>query len=239
MGADALVTGHYVQRKEGAGGSELHKAFDETKDQSYFLFATTKEQLDYIHFPLGGMKKEDTRKLAEEFGLEVADKPDSQDICFVPNGSYAKVIERLRPGAWEAGDIVHINGQKLGEHNGIINYTVGQRKGLGIAWSEPLYVVKLDAAKKQVVVGPEEALGSKNFVIRDINWLAGESIENGLEITVKMRSSQTPVSAKIYPIDGKKARIELAEPQKAITPGQACVIYDGSRVLGGGWIVKE
>jgi tRNA-specific 2-thiouridylase len=239
--ADALVTGHYVQRKVGANGrAELHKAFDETKDQSYFLFATTQEQLDYVHFPLGGMKKEDTRKLAEQFGLEVADKPDSQDICFVPNGSYTKVIERLRPDAWEPGDIMHIDGQKLGTHEGIVNYTVGQRKGLGLAWPEPLYVVKVDAGTRQVIVGPETALYSNTFTIRDVNWLDGEHIPaNDIEITIKTRSSQTGATARACGLSHGRAVVKILEPQKAVTPGQACVIYQGTRVLGGGWIEKS
>lgn len=239
LNADALVTGHYVQRKMGVGGAELHKAVDDGKDQSYFLFATTQEQLDYIHFPLGGMKKEETRKMAVEFGLEVADKPDSQDICFVPNGSYANVIEKLRPGALDAGEIIHINGTKVGDHNGIINYTIGQRKGLGIAWPEPLYVIKIDAANNRVIVGDESALGSTSFTVRDINWLAGDKIpENGVEVTIKARSGHRGAIATIFPLNDNKARVELKTPERAITPGQACVMYDGSRVVGGGWITS-
>ncbi len=200
LNADALVTGHYVQRVNGENGEpQLHKAIDDSKDQSYFLFATTKEQLDYIHFPLGGLKKEKTRELALEYGLDVADKPDSQDICFVPNGSYTKVIERLRPEAWEPGDIVNVEGEKLGEHKGIVNYTIGQRRGLGIGGGDPLYVVKIDAEKKQVIVGDESDLDSYSFKIKDINWLgAGEVPEEGMDVTVKMRSTQSVVNAKIY-----------------------------------------
>jgi tRNA-specific 2-thiouridylase len=241
LNADALATGHYVQRKVGANGhAELHKAFDESKDQSYFLFATTQDQLDYIHFPLGGMKKEDTRKLALEYGLEVADKPDSQDICFVPNGSYTKVIERLRPDAWEAGEIVHINGEVLGKHDGIVNYTIGQRKGLGIGWPEPLYVVKVDADSRQVIVGPESSLYSEVFSIRDVNWLDEiNTPTQPIEIAIKTRSAQAPVNAIISDFDGKVAKVKLLAPQRAVTPGQACVIYDGTRVLGGGWIERN
>ena len=239
LNADALVTGHYVQRKLGANGAELHKAFDDSKDQSYFLFATTQEQLDYIHFPLGGMKKEDTRNLAVEFGLTIADKPDSQDICFVPNGSYANVIEKLRPGALDAGDIMHVNGKKLGEHNGIINYTIGQRKGLGIGWPEPLYVIKIDVANNRVIVGPEDALGSNSFTIRDVNWLAGEIPADGLAVNIKARSGHKGGDAVVIPLENNMARIELKQPERAITPGQACVMYDGTRVLGGGWIVAK
>lgn len=240
LNADALVTGHYVQRKVGENGNaELHKAFDESKDQSYFLFATTQEQLNYIHFPLGGMKKEETRKLAAEYGLIVADKPDSQDICFVPNGSYANVIERLRPGALDDGDIVHINGEMLGRHNGIINYTLGQRKGLGISSSEPLYVIKIDAGNNRVIVGPESALGSTSFKIRDVNWLDKNIPEEGTEVFIKARHGQSGVEALVVPLPEGMAEIRLRTPQRAITPGQACVMYQGSRVVGGGWIVAE
>lgn len=240
LNADALVTGHYVQRKIGANGAELHKAFDDSKDQSYFLFATTQEQLEYIHFPLGGMKKEETRKMAVEFGLTIADKPDSQDICFVPNGSYANVIERLRPGALDSGDIVHVNGKKLGEHNGIINYTIGQRKGLGIAWPEPLYVIKIDAAQNTVIVGSEDELASSSFTIRDVNWLAGGTVPaEGMEVTIKARSTQGGVGAIVTPLQNGMARIELKTPQRAITPGQACVMYLDTRIIGGGWIIGE
>ena len=239
LGAEALVTGHYVQRINNNGAAELHKAADHTKDQSYFLFATTQEQLEYVYFPLGGLKKEDTRKMAEEFGLSVADKPDSQDICFVPNGSYAKVIERMRPGAWEAGDIMHVNGKKLGTHEGIVHYTIGQRKGLGVGGGEPLYVVKLDAANNKVIVGSETDLASNNFRIRDINWLGGGDIpENGLEVTIKTRSTQTQFAATVVSVNDNYAEIKLPVPQRAIAPGQACVMYDGTRVLGGGWIIK-
>jgi tRNA-specific 2-thiouridylase len=238
LNADALVTGHYVQRKIGPSGAELHKAFDDSKDQSYFLFATTQAQLDYIHFPLGSLKKEETRQMANEFGLSVADKPDSQDICFVPNGSYANVIERLRPGALDRGDIMHINGQKLGEHSGIINYTIGQRKGLGIGWPEPLYVIKIDAGNNRVIVGAEADLACKSFNIRDVNWLAEGAIPAaGIEAEIKARSTQQAVIAKIFPLSGNNARVELQNPQRAITPGQACVIYQGTRVMGGGWII--
>lgn len=237
LNADALVTGHYVQRKMGSNGAELHKAFDESKDQSYFLFATTQEQLDYIHFPLGGMKKEETRQLANEFGLAIADKPDSQDICFVPNGSYANVIERLRPGALDDGDITHINGEVLGRHNGIINYTLGQRKGLGISWPEPLYVIKIDASNNRVIVGPESALGSTSFKIRDVNWLDNNIPASGIEVSIKARSGHNGAEAIIIPLENNMANVQLKTPQRAITPGQACVMYSGSRVIGGGWIV--
>ena len=237
LDADALVTGHYVQRKEGENGAELHKAYDDSKDQSYFLFATTQEQLEYIHFPLGGMQKEDTRKMAVEMGLSVADKPDSQDICFVPNGSYASVIERLRPGALDAGDIIHVNGEKLGTHNGIINYTLGQRKGLGIAWPEPLYVVKIDAENNRVIVGSDADLDSISFTIRDVNWLVDINLAANIEVSIKTRSTQNAVDAIVTKLDDNMARLDLKTPQRAITPGQACVLYKDTRVLGGGWIV--
>jgi tRNA-uridine 2-sulfurtransferase len=237
--ADALVTGHYVQRIEGKHKVELHRAIDPTKDQSYFLFATTQEQLDYVHFPLGGMRKEQTRELARKLGLEVAEKPDSQDICFVPNGSYASVIEKMRPGALDEGEIVHIDGRVLGRHKGIINYTRGQRRGLGVSSSEPLYVVRLDPKNHRVIVGPEEALGSKIFHIKEINWLGDSVLEqckNGIDIQVKLRSVTELSPAKIYPQENRSARIELVTPERAITPGQACVLYQQERVLGGGWI---
>jgi tRNA-specific 2-thiouridylase len=237
LDADALATGHYVQRFDGETGAQLHKAVDITKDQSYFLFATTKEQLDYIYFPLGGMKKEDVRDLALEYGLDVADKPDSQDICFVPDGSYTRVIERLRPGAWEPGDIVHVSGEKLGEHEGIVHYTVGQRKGLGIGWHEPLYVVKIDADNNKVIVGAQSDLESQSYFINDVNWLCPVP-EGGLEVTVKNRSTQEAVQAVVTAANDGRSEVKLLNPERAITPGQACVMYDGSRVLGGGWIVR-
>lgn len=237
LGAGALATGHYVQRKDGKNGAELHRAADYDKDQSYFLFATSQEQLDFLQFPLGGMRKEETRKLANHYGLAVADKPDSQDICFVPNGSYVSVIEKLRPGALDPGEIVDIHGKVLGKHEGIINYTIGQRKGLGIAAAEPLYVVKIDAANHRVVVGPKSALASKQFCIKELNWLAGhENLAKGVEVKVKLRSAHEPVAATVYGKENGYADITLHQPQDAITPGQACVIYDGDRVLGGGWI---
>lgn len=240
LGADVLATGHYVRRVEGKEGAELHRGKDLTKDQSYFLFATTQEQLDFLVFPLGGLTKEQTRKLALEYGLEVADKPDSQDICFVPNGSYATVIERLRPGALEAGDIVDINGTVLGKHQGIINYTIGQRKGLGIAAAEPLYVVKLDPEHHRVIVGPESALASQQFKIKEMNWLGSKAIpEEGIEVWVKLRSAHMGVKATIFYESEKMAKIILHTPERAVTPGQACVAYEGDRILGGGWIMAN
>lgn len=241
LDADALATGHYVQRKiSDKGEVQLHKAIDNSKDQSYFLFATTKEQLDYVHFPLGGLEKEETRKLAEEYGLEVANKPDSQDICFVPDGSYSKVIERLRPGALDEGEIVHVDGTILGKHNGIINFTRGQRKGLGISSPEPLYVVKVNAENNQVIVGPDSALDSDYFYIKDINWLDKNQItEDGYKATIKVRSAQKGMEAMLFPDNDNRIKVVLSNPERAVTPGQACVAYDGDRVVGGGWIVSE
>lgn len=239
LGADAMATGHYVQKKIGKQGAELHKAFDSTKDQSYFLFATTKEQLDFLHFPLGGWAKEETRKQALRLGLEVADKPDSQDICFVPNGDYASVIAKIRPSAFKKGEIIHQNGEVLGEHNGVINYTIGQRRGLGISYPEPLFVIKIDAAKNQVIVGPESALKNRQFLIKDVNWLGKEIYNQEIEVLVKLRSAHLGDNAKILLKEDKAAIVTMNNPTRAITPGQACVIYDGERVLGGGWITRE
>ncbi len=237
LGADCMATGHYVRRLTGAGGAELHQAAEFGKDQSYFLFATTREQLDFLRFPLGGHPKEETRRIAAELGLVVHDKPDSQDICFVPTGGYAAVIEKLRPGASDPGDIMHIDGYALGRHEGVIHYTVGQRRGLGVAAGEPLYVVRLEPAQRRVWVGPRSALEKKRFILRDVNWLADETMpERSGEIVVKWRSSQQPKPAEFFRLPGNRALVQLFEPQAAIAPGQACVAYDGSRVLGGGWI---
>lgn len=234
LGADCMATGHYVQRKENEGKAEMHKAADPNRDQSYFLFTTTYEQLDFLRFPLGHLKsKAETRELAARFGLQVADKPDSQDICFVPSGNYVGVIEKLRPGALEPGDIVHVDGTVIGKHEGIINYTVGQRKGLGIGGAgDPLFVIKLDAAKKQVIVGPKDALLRDGFTIRDCNWITPPSGE----VTVRIRSAHKGAQAKIELLENNRARVTFLEPQGAVSPGQACVAYDGDRLLGGGWI---
>ncbi len=245
LDADCMATGHYIQRKMGARGAELHMAADATRDQSYFLFSTTPEQLDYLRFPLGHLEsKEETRALAREFGLVVADKPDSQDICFVPNGSYAAVIEKLRPGAAEPGEIVHLDGHALGEHKGVIHYTIGQRRGLGIGGGEPLYVVKLDADARQVIVGPKEALARTSIPVREINWLGDsaftEAPAEGWPVRVKVRSTRPPREAIIRPQGPDTATVELLSAEEGVAPGQACVFYaeSGSRVLGGGWIFK-
>jgi tRNA-specific 2-thiouridylase len=240
LGAAALVTGHYVRRLLGPDGPELHRAADPSRDQSYFLFATTREQLDYLRFPLGGMPKSETRAIAERLGLPVATKPDSQDICFVPQGRYAAVVEKLRPGAAEPGDIVHVDGRVLGRHRGIIHYTVGQRRGLGIgADGAPLYVVGLDAANRRVMVGSQSALGKDRVRLRGVNWLGASPVpEEGAAIQAKLRSAAEPADATLRSI-GDGGLVDFDVPQMAVAPGQAAVFYQGSRVLGGGWIAAS
>ena len=243
LGAAALATGHYVKSLPGTGGWELHRATDKERDQSYFLFNTTPEQLAFLRFPLGGMPKDETRALARRFGLDVADKSDSQDICFVPTGRYTQVIERLRPGAAEPGDIVHVDGRVLGRHGGIINYTIGQRRGLGIAAAEPLYVVKLDAARQEVVVGPRDALRARTVTLRDVNWLGDATFEaavaGGLEVLARIRSTG-PLQPATVMADNGTVLVHLAHGEEGVSPGQACVFYaaesGGERLLGGGWI---
>lgn len=243
LGAEALATGHYVRRLMGPNGAELHRAVDEIRDQSYFLFATTQEQLEFLRFPLGGMmSKTETRALAERFSLQVAAKPDSQDICFVPNGDYASVVAALRPGGIEPGDIVDEAGNVLGRHEGIIHFTVGQRRGINLTNrvgenNEPLFVLRLDAAKRQVVVGPRASLAQTKVLLREINWLAGTVPEAGIDVSVKLRSAQRPLTARFQMLDGGRGVITLAEPVFGVAPGQAGVIYNEDRVLGGGWIV--
>ena len=234
----ALVTGHYVQRLETPQGPELHKASDISKDQSYFLFSTTKEQLAYIRFPLGGFNKAYTRQLAREMGLEIAEKPDSQDICFVPNGDYRSVITKLRPDALQKGYIVHVDGALLGEHTGILNFTIGQRKGLGISSAEPLYVVKIEPESNTVFVGPKEALKTKYIEVGEVNWLYDVTQSQNTEVKteVKVRSTQQSIPAHIQYIDEKTALVEILVDEYGISKGQACVFYNGSKVLGGGWI---
>ncbi|MDO6480352.1 tRNA 2-thiouridine(34) synthase MnmA [Shimia thalassica] len=242
LDADCMATGHYIQRKVGQNGAELHSAADARRDQSYFLFSTTPEQLDYLRFPLGHLPNKDaTRALAAEYGLAVADKPDSQDICFVPDGNYASVIEKLRPGAIEPGDIVDHEGNVRGTHNGVIHYTIGQRRGIGIGGlSEPLYVVKLDVDKKQVIVGPKEMLTTRIIPVREINWLGDEPFESRKEwtLSVKVRSTRPPREAIIRPTGPTTAEVELLIAEEGVSPGQACVFYsnESSRIFGGGWI---
>ena len=244
LDADCMATGHYIQRKVGPSGPELHSAADAARDQSYFLFTTTAEQLDYLRFPLGHLtSKAETRALALRYGLPVADKPDSQDICFVPGGNYAAVIEKLRPGSADPGDIVDMTGVVLGRHNGIIHYTIGQRRGLGIGGlGDPLYVVALDPTLKRVIVGPREALSTRRVPLREINWLGDAPFDSRAEwqVSVRIRSTRPPRPAILRPISATEAEVELLSPEDGVSPGQACVFYgDGdARVLGGGWIWK-
>ncbi|WP_374290456.1 tRNA 2-thiouridine(34) synthase MnmA [Paenirhodobacter enshiensis] len=240
--ADCMATGHYIRRADGAHGPELHSAVDPNRDQSYFLFATTPEQLSFLRFPLGGLaSKAETRALAAKYGLPVADKPDSQDICFVPNGNYASVIEKLRPGSADPGEIVDLEGNALGTHDGVIHYTIGQRRGLRIGGlGEPLYVVRLEPSTRRVVVGPKAALATRTVPVREINWLGDEPLSARAEwpMRVRVRSTRPPHEAILRPISDTEAEVELILPEEGVSPGQACVFYapEGSRVLGGGWI---
>ncbi len=242
LDADCMATGHYIQRKLGDAGPELHMAVDHGRDQSYFLFSTKPEQLAFLRFPLGHLaSKAETRALAAKHGLSVADKPDSQDICFVPAGNYAAVIEKLRPGAAEPGEIVHADGRVLGNHPGVIHFTVGQRRGLGIGGLEdPLYVVRLDVDARQVIVGPKEMLSTRIVPLREINWLGDGPMTARSEwpVSVRVRSTRPPREAVLRPISATEAEVELLAPEEGVSPGQACVFYEpgGSRVLGGGWI---
>ncbi len=247
LGADCMATGHYIKRVMGENSPELHRARDFGKDQSYFLFATTKEQLDFLRFPLGGMDKSETRKLAAEYGLNVAAKPDSQDICFVPTGKYTDVIEKLRPDAAKPGDIVDMDGNILGQHRGVMYYTVGQRRGLGLGddtGTDPLFVIRLDAKANQVIVGPRKALERFRIYLTDINWIGDGDFDHSLDgtpIRVKVRSTREPRPASLRWHDDQIV-VELAEPETGISPGQACVFYadrdDAQRTLGGGWITQ-
>lgn len=242
LDADCMATGHYIRRLDGAAGPELHCAADPNRDQSYFLFSTTPEQLAFLRFPLGGLaSKAETRALAAKYGLSVADKPDSQDICFVPNGNYASVIEKLRPGAADPGEIVDMAGKVLGTHGGVIHYTIGQRRGLGIGGlGDPLYVVKLDPETRRVVVGPKEALATRTVPVREINWLGDAPFDSRPEwhVSVRIRSTRPPRPAILRPLSATSAEVELLDPETGVSPGQACVFYEtgGSRILGGGWI---
>ncbi|GGE29939.1 tRNA-specific 2-thiouridylase MnmA [Marinicauda pacifica] len=240
LGADALATGHYIRRDMSGNRAGLKRAADPGKDQSYFLFATTHEQLDFLRFPLGHLSKDQTRELAEAFGLGVAHKPDSQDICFVPDGDYASVVKKLRPEAARPGEIVHADGRVLGEHEGVIHYTVGQRRGLGVATGEPLYVIRLDADAAQVIVGPREALDVTRIALSEVNWLGEGDLADadGLAIGVKVRSTRPPSPATLE-VGDDGVFVLLADGEQGVAPGQACVFYsdgDHERVLGGGWI---
>ncbi len=238
LGAEAMATGHYVQRN---AAGDLHRAVDPARDQSYFLFATTRDQLDYLRFPLGGLPKPEVRAIAAQLGLTAADKPDSQDICFVPEGRYTTIIDRLRPEGALAGDVVHLDGRILGRHEGVTRYTVGQRRGLNIAVGDPLFVVRIDAANRQVIVGPREALLTRGLILKEINWLGeGEAITEALDrpVLARVRSTREPVAGRIALIDGE-AGVLFDSPEEGVAPGQACVLYapeDPSRVLGGGFI---
>lgn len=243
LNADCMATGHYIQRivNEETGQVELCRAADAGKDQSYFLFATTQEQLNFLRFPLGGWTKDITRGHAERLGLLVCDKPDSQDICFVPNGDYAAVVKKIKPDAQKPGNIVHLDGRIMGTHDGIVGYTIGQRKGLGIGGghndnNDPFYVVRIDPAANTVIVGPKEALARDIVKLKDCNWL---SARNGVKIQVKLRSAMFPVDGMLYLYDGSTAEIHLDAAQYGVSPGQAAVCYDGARVIGGGWIFSS
>ncbi|TPE60621.1 tRNA 2-thiouridine(34) synthase MnmA [Sandaracinobacter neustonicus] len=235
LGAEALLTGHYVQRLDGPAGPELHRAADPSKDQSYFLFATTAPQLARLGFPLGGLDKPTVRLLAEHFGLRVANKPDSQDICFVPNGDYRAVVLKLRPGADRPGDIVDMDGHVLGRHGGLIGFTVGQRRGIEIGGqAEPLYVIRLESEANRLVVGPRAALAVQTVELDPLNWLAGPIPPEGLEVAVKLRS-MAPLARALL-LGGVTPRLIFPDPQFGVSPGQAAVCYEGERVLGGAFI---
>ncbi len=238
LGADALATGHYVRRMDGAAGPALHRAVDYARDQSYFLFATTQAQLAFLRFPLGDLPKRQVRAHAGRLGLAVAAKPDSQDICFVPDGRYAGVIERLRPGAAEPGAIVDRAGRVLGRHKGIVHFTVGQRRGLGLAGPAPLYVLAVDAARREVVVGPQAALLRDRVFTGPLAWIGADLPAPGeaRRVTARLRSGHPGAPARLIRAPDGSAEVTLEEPEAATAPGQACVLYDGDRVLGGGWI---
>jgi tRNA-specific 2-thiouridylase len=243
LGAVALATGHYIESRRGANGRALFRAREAERDQSYFLYGTTREELDFLRFPLGGLTKHEVRGLAREFGLSVAEKADSQDICFVPSGRYTDVIARLQPDAAEPGEIVHVDGRTLGRHDGIVHFTVGQRRGLGIASGEPLYVVRLDPARRQVVVGPRSALAVHRIRLADVNWLGEEPLDvaaaDGLPVFVRVRSTRAPRPATLF-ATAAGAEVELVDGEEGVAPGQACVFYDSvddrARLLGGGVI---
>ncbi len=245
LDAAALATGHYIESRPRGPGSahrDLYTPADMARDQSYFLFATTQEQIDYLRFPLGRLTKSETRRIAASLGLAVADKPDSQDICFVPEGRYADVILRLRPDAAEAGDIVHVDGRRLGRHDGIIHFTIGQRRGLGVAHGEPLYVVKLDAARRRVIVGPREALLRRDIALASLNWLGEELGETPVPVHAKIRSTRAALPAAIRRAGGRDI-VTIHDGEYGVSPGQACVLYEGpgtgARVLGGGFIARS
>jgi tRNA-specific 2-thiouridylase len=245
LGADCMATGHYIRRTVTPNGTaQLARAADPDRDQSYFLFATTRDQLDFLRFPLGGMRKADVRRAAAALGLQVAAKPDSQDICFVPAGKYSDIVEKLRPGASAPGDIVHLDGRVMGRHDGVIRYTIGQRRGLGVATGEPLFVVRLDAPGRRVIVGPREALATRALTIGETNWLGSGSLADacaaGMPALARVRSTRAPVPGRMALVDGAPGFVFDA-PEEGVAPGQACVLYaapDGATVLGGGFIAS-
>ena len=243
--ADCMATGHYIQRKAGLNGVELHRAADAMKDQSYFLFSTTREQLNFLRFPLGHFKSKDqTRKLAVKYGLSIADKRDSQDICFVPNGNYVNVIKKLYPDTVKKGNIVDSAGCILGTHNGIVNYTVGQRRGLGIGGrTAPLYVISINVTDNEIIVGEKKELKTRFVPVQDINWLGDNKFtaQKELHLSVKIRSTRPPHEAIIRPTSGHSAVVELLNSDEGVAPGQACVFYETgqTRILGGGWITER
>jgi tRNA-uridine 2-sulfurtransferase len=246
LGAAALATGHYIRSRPNGAHRALYRPVDADRDQSYFLFATTQEQVDYVRFPLGGMSKPEVRRAAEEMGLSIAAKADSQDICFVPQGRYSDVIAKLKPDAAEPGEIVHMDGRVLGRHEGILRYTIGQRRGIGVATGDPLYVVHLDAGRARVVVGPREALETRRVYLRDVNWLGDGGLDelpdDGIDLFAKVRSTRPPRPARLH-ADARGVWVELADGEAGVAPGQACALYtdDGNeaRVLGGGFIERS
>ena len=243
LGAEALVTGHYIETSFNDGQWQMRRPVDEKRDQSYFLFSTTPEQLSFLRFPLAHLTKNEIREFAAKLALPVADKPDSQDICFVPNGDYATVIERLRPDCSLPGEIVDMDGNILGQHQGVLHYTVGQRRGLGVAIGEPLYVVRIDADTRQVIVGPKDALARRTIILDEVNWLGGEMLSDSINVKVKIRSTGSPIRANLTLLKGQRAEVSLDIPEEGVSPGQACVFYGAeegpaARVLGGGWIIS-
>ena len=243
LGAEALVTGHYIETSFNDGQWQMRRPVDEKRDQSYFLFSTTTKQLSFLRFPLAHLTKNEIREFAAKLALPVADKPDSQDICFVPNGDYATVIERLRPDCSLPGEIVDMDGNILGQHQGVLHYTVGQRRGLGVAIGEPLYVVRIDADTRQVIVGPKDALARRTIILDEVNWLGGEMLSDSINVKVKIRSTGSPIRANLTLLKGQRAEVSLDIPEEGVSPGQACVFYGAeegpaARVLGGGWIIS-
>ncbi len=237
--ADALITGHYVKTIISNNTTNMYRAVDENRDQSYFLFNTTRQQLDYLRFPLGNLLKDETRTIAKKLDLNVADKPDSQDICFVPNGDYASVIQKFRPDSFQKGNIKNLDGKVIGVHDGIINFTIGQRKGIKVSDKEPLYVIKINSKKNEIIVGPKEYLGKKKISLKNVNLLVDKK-EFESSIFVKVRSTGNLLEAKVNFSDQNDAMVNLKDPEDGISPGQACVFYNkdnlGFKVLGGGWI---